>query len=87
MLTENNQPAREDKKIFNTYFKNVIKGLKIRQVDKSQSFKNEESCRLIRDIYGGESFSFKPISKDNILKQSKNYLQTKDQSQMTYNLQ
>ena len=29
MLTENNQPAREDKEIFNTYFKNVIKGLKI----------------------------------------------------------
>ena len=67
MLTENNQPAREDKKIFNTYFKNVIKGLKIRQVDKSQSFENEESCRLIRDIYGGESFSFKPISKDDII--------------------
>ena len=67
MLTENNQAAREDEKIFNTYFKNVIKGLKIRQVDKSQSFENEESCRLIRDIYGGEIFSFKPISKDDII--------------------
>ena len=67
MLTENNQPAREDKEIFNTYFKNVIKGLKIRQLDKCQSFENGVSCRLIRDIYGGESFSFKPISKDDII--------------------
>ena len=67
MLTENNQPEREDKKIVNTYFKNVIKGLKIRQVDKFQSSENEESCRLIRDIYGGESFSFKPISKNDII--------------------
>ena len=59
----------EDKKIcqiFNTYFTNVTNGLKLRQVDESQSFENEESCRLIRENYGGESFSFKSISKDNI---------------------
>ena len=70
ILTENNQTVREDKaicQIFNTYFTNVTKGLKLRQVDESQSFENEESCRLIRENYGGESFSFKSISKDNII--------------------
>ena len=69
ILTENNQTVREDKtifQIFNTYFTNITKGLKLRQVDESQSFENEESCRLIRENYGGESFSFKSISKDNI---------------------
>ena len=39
----------------------------LRQVDESQSFENEESCRLIRENYGGESFSFKSISKDDII--------------------
>ena len=70
ILTENNQTVREDKaicQIFNTYFTNVTKGLKLRQVDESQSFENEESCRLIRENYGGESFSFKSISKDDII--------------------
>ena len=69
ILTENNQTVREDKaicQIFNTYFTNVTKGLKLQQVDESQSFENEESCRLIRENYGGESFSFKSISKDDI---------------------
>ena len=42
-------------------------GLKLRQEDESQSFENEESCRLIRENYGGESFSFKSISKDDII--------------------
>ena len=48
-LTENNQTVREDKaisRIFNTNFTNVIKGLKLRQVDESQSSENEESCRF-----------------------------------------
>ena len=85
--TENNQTVREDKaicQIFNTYFTNVTKGLKLRQVDESQSFENKESCRLIRENYGGEIFSFqKAIS----LKQSKNYLQTKHQYQMSYQFQ
>ena len=69
-LTENNQTIREDKaifQIFNTYFTNVTKGLKLRQVDKFQSFENEEICRLIRENYGGESFSFKSISKNDII--------------------
>ena len=59
MLTENNQPVREEKKncqIINTYFKNVVKVLNIRQADESQSFENEESFRLIREKYGVESF-------------------------------
>ena len=70
ILTENNQTVMEDKaicQIFNAYFTNVTKGLKLQQVDESQSFENEESCRLIRENYGGESFSFKSISKDDII--------------------
>ena len=71
ILTESNQTVREDKaicQIFNTYFTNITKGLKLRQVDESQSFEKEESCRVIRENYGGESFSFKSIFKDNIIK-------------------
>ena len=70
ILTENNQTVRKHKmicQIFNTYVTNVTKGLKLRQVDESQSFENKESCRLIRENYGGESFSFKSISKEDIL--------------------
>ena len=70
ILTESNQTVREDKaicQIFNTYFTNITKGLKLRQVDESQCLENEESCRLIRENYGGESFSFKSISKDDII--------------------
>ena len=61
ILIENNQTVREDKtiyQIFNTYFTNVTKGLKLRQVDESQSFENKEICRLIRKNYVGESFFF-----------------------------
>ena len=75
ILSENNQTVREDKaicQIFNTYFTNVTKGLKLRQVHESQSFENEESCRLIRENYGGEIFSFKSISKDDIIEAVKN---------------
>ena len=70
ILTENNQTVRKDKKIcqiFNTYFTNITKDLKFRQVDESQSFENEEGCRLIRENYGSASFSFKSISKDDII--------------------
>ena len=70
ILTENNQTGREDRKfcqIFNTYFTNITKDLKLRQVDESQSFENDESCRLIRENYSGGSFSFKSISKDDII--------------------
>ena len=41
ILAENNQTVREDKticQIFNTYFINVTKGLKLQQVDESQCF-------------------------------------------------
>ena len=47
ILTENYQTTREDEKIcimFYTFFTNVTKGLKFRQVDKTQSTENEESC-------------------------------------------
>ena len=70
ILTENDQTVSEDKAIcliFNSYFTNVTKDLKLRQVDESQSFENEESGRLIRENYGGESFYFKSISKDDII--------------------
>ena len=90
ILTENNQTIREDKaicQIFNTFLRNITKDLKLWHVDKSQSFKNEESCRLKRGNYVGESFSFKSISKDDIIEQSKNYLQTKHQYQTTYQFQ
>ena len=71
ILTENNQTVREDEpicQIFNTYFINVTKDLKLLHAHESQSFENEEGCRLIRENYGGESFSFKSIStKDDII--------------------
>ena len=70
ILTENYQTIREDEKIckiFNTYFTNVKKGLKLRQVDKTQSFQNEESCRLIKDHSGNGTFFFKPVSKNDII--------------------
>ena len=53
--------------IFNTYFTNVTKDLKHREVDKTQSFKNEESCGLIKHHFGNGSFSFKPVSKNDII--------------------
>ena len=59
ILTENNQTVRVHKaicQIFNTYFTNVAKGLKLWQVDESQSFANKESCRLIRENDGDEIF-------------------------------
>ena len=80
ILIKNNQTIREDKticQIFNTYFTNVTKGLKLRQVDESQSFENEESCSLIRENYGGESFSFKSIPKNDIIEAVKKLLPNK----------
>ena len=65
---------------------NVTKGLKLRQVDKTQSLENEESCRLIKEHFGNGSFlswSLKMI----LLAQSKSYHQIKHQSQMTYPFQ
>ena len=71
ILSENNETVREDKaidQIFNNYFTNVTKGLKLRQVDEYRSFENEESCWLIRENY----FSFKSISNDDIIEAVKN---------------
>ena len=59
--------GKEICQIFSTPFTNVTKGLKLQQVDEYQSFENEESCRLMRENYGGESFTFKSISKDCII--------------------
>ena len=59
ILNENYQTIREDEKIckiFYTYFTNVTKGLKFRQVDKTQSIENEGSCRLIKEHFGNRSF-------------------------------
>ena len=70
ILTENYQTLRKDEKIckiFNIYFINVTKGLKFRQVDKTQSFENEESCRLMKRPFGNGSFSFKSVSKNDII--------------------
>ena len=70
ILSKNNQTVREDKaicQIFNTYFTNVTKDLKLRQLDESQSFENEESCSLVRGNYGGGSFFLKSISKGDII--------------------
>ena len=51
-------------KIFNTYFTNATKDLKKRQVDKTQSFENEESCRLIKEKSILEK---KPVSKNDVV--------------------
>ena len=59
--------GKEICQIFSTPVTNVTKGLKLQQVDEYQSFENEESCRLMRENYGGESFTFKSISKDGII--------------------
>ena len=72
ILTGNYQTIRKDRKnckIFNTYSTNVTKGRKLRQVDKTQSFENEGSCRLIKEpnYFGNGSFSFKPVSKNDII--------------------
>ena len=37
------------------------------QVDKNQSFKNEETCGLIKEHFGKGSFSFKLVSKNDII--------------------
>ena len=44
ILIENDQTIREDEKIFNICFTNATKGIKLQYVDKTQLFKNEESC-------------------------------------------
>ena len=59
ILNKNYQSIREDDKIcknFYTCFTNVTKGLKFRQVDKTQSIENEESCRLIKEHFGNRNF-------------------------------
>ena len=34
---------------------------------KPKSFKNEESCRLIKELFGNGSLSFKPVTKNDII--------------------
>ena len=90
ILTKNNQTVREDKAIYqilNTYFTNVTKSLKLWQVDKSQSFENEGNSKLIRENYGGETFSFKSISKDDIIEAVKKLPSKNHQYQMAYQFQ
>ena len=87
ILTENIQTIREDEKIckiFNTYFTNVTKGLKLRQVDKIQPFKNEESCGLIKEHFGNGSFSFKPVSKNDIISAIKKLPSNKASSSISF---
>ena len=43
-----------------TYFTNVTKVLNFWLLDKTQSFKNEGSCGLIKEHFGNRNFSFKP---------------------------
>ena len=45
----------------------LTKGLRDSQADKTQSFKNEESCRLIEEHFGKGSFSFRPVSKNDVI--------------------
>ena len=71
ILTENNQTVREDTaicQIFNTYFINVNKGLKLWRVDECQSIENEESCRLIRKIMVVKVFLLNRYLKTTLLK-------------------
>ena len=61
ILTENFQAVKQYEKIckiFNTYFANATKGLKLRQADKKKLFKNEESFRLIKEHFGKRKFFF-----------------------------
>ena len=46
-------------------------GFQVSAGNESQSLENEESCRLIRTNYGDQSFSFKSISKDDIIEAGK----------------
>ena len=71
ILTENNQTVREETaicQIFNTYFINVNKGLKLWQVDECQSIENEGSCRLIRKIMVVKVFLLNRYLKTILLK-------------------
>ena len=68
ILAEDNQIVSEEKaicQICNTYFTASILQYLCHQ--RSQSFENQKSCRLIGKNYGRESFSFKSISKDDII--------------------
>ena len=59
ILNENCQTIGEDEKIckiFYISFINVTKGLKFRQVDKTQSIENEGTCRLIKEHFRNRSF-------------------------------
>ena len=70
--------------VINTLFTNFLESLDIWLAEKDQFFENWESCELIEDHYGNETFSLKTISKEGVLKATlKTYFLTKHPSQMT----
>ena len=52
---------------FNEYFKNITKGLNLRESTGNINFENEESCKKIKENFGNETFSFETISKKDVL--------------------
>ena len=49
---------------FNEYFKNITKGLNLRESTGNINFENEESCKKIKKKIGHDSFFFfETISK------------------------
>ena len=52
---------------FNEYFTNITKGLNLRESTGNINFKNEESCKKIKENFGNETFSFETISKKDVL--------------------
>ena len=61
ILPENFETIREDEKIceiFNTYFTNVNKDLTLRQIDKTQSFKNEKKLWVNKRAFWKWKFFF-----------------------------
>ena len=60
---------------------------KLQQVDESQSFENEENCTSIRKKMVMKIFLLSQYPKTILLKQSKNYLETNYQYQITYQFQ
>ena len=48
---------------FNEYFKNITKGLNLRESTGNINFENEESCKKIKENFGNETFSFETFPK------------------------
>ena len=69
-----------------TCLTNFTKGLKLRQIDKNQSFKNEKSCKFVKEHFGNESFSFNPIYDGPFRGCSRSHISYKDQTWHSYNV-